>query len=423
MSNYFRQSLIRTLIPLIAVSLWLGPSVAHAITFTSVRTEPSTTANGADPAAGTHANISEGNLLILTASERSGTTHANFVITSDIPGWTKIVGVDSLLGDTNARHTMAVWYVVADQDYASAAISVDNGTANNKKYILQEFSAGDVTWSFVATSTDTTGTGSTPPLSTGSTPSVDLDQYFVVGVASWRNDNVTIPSAISWTQGLSGPVQFSGAINTFTHDAATSTAVTSGATSTAVTWTGTGSEAIAAILLFAAEGSTGTTFTTPVTVTGNVDINGAVAKGAGTFAIDHPLDPKNKLLYHSFVESPEAKNLYDGIAELNEKGEATIELPAYFLALNKDFRYLATAIGEPMPDLFLKKEVKKRWFGLFGTPVFKISGGAPGGRASWQVTGIRRDPYILARPIIPEVEKGPDALFDVGEYVFDGYEK
>lgn len=165
-----------------------------------------------------------------------------------------------------------------------------------------------------------------------------------------------------------------------------------------------------------------TTLSSPVTVTGDVDITGAVAKGSGTFAIDHPLKPRTHLLFHSFVESPDAKNLYDGIAELDEKGEATIALPAYFLALNEDFRYLATAMGEPMPNLFLKKEVKKRWFGLFGTPVFKISGGAPGGRASWQVTGVRHDPYILARPIIPEVEKGPDALFDVGEYVYKGYE-
>lgn len=177
------------------------------------------------------------------------------------------------------------------------------------------------------------------------------------------------------------------------------------------------------VLVAASWAGRGTVFTTPVTVTGNVNITGAVAKGSGTFAIDHPLDPKNKLLYHSFVESPDAKNLYDGIVGLDEKGEATIELPAYFLALNKDFRYLVTAIGEPMPNLFLKKEIKKRFFGFFGLPVFKISGGAPGGRVSWQVTGIRHDPYIEARPIIPEVEKGPDALFDVGEYVFDGYER
>ncbi|MBI2618241.1 hypothetical protein HYW58_02195 [Candidatus Kaiserbacteria bacterium] len=89
-----------------------------------------------------------------------------------------------------------------------------------------------------------------------------------------------------------------------------------------------------------------------VTVSSNVVVTGSISKGSGTFVIDHPLDPKNKLLYHSFVESPDVKNIY-----------------------------------------------------------------------AWQVTGIRHDPFILANPIVPEVEKGPDALVDKGEYLFpDLYE-
>ena len=40
---------------------------------------------------------------------------------------------------------------------------------------------------------------------------------------------------------------------------------------------------------------------------------------------------------------------------------------------------------------------------------------------SWQVTGIRQDPYILANPVINEVEKGPDELVDKGEFLFEGY--
>lgn len=155
----------------------------------------------------------------------------------------------------------------------------------------------------------------------------------------------------------------------------------------------------------------------------NLIVDGTVSKGSGSFVIDHPLDPKNKLLYHSFVESPDVKNIYDGIATLDKNGEATIELPVYFLALNKDFRYLGTPIGQPMPNLFVKQEVRKRFFGLFGRPVFKISGGAPNGRVSWQVTGIRQDPLITLRPIRVEVEKGPDQLVGKGEYLHpDVYE-
>jgi hypothetical protein len=166
-------------------------------------------------------------------------------------------------------------------------------------------------------------------------------------------------------------------------------------------------------------GSGSTAITSDLTVTGNVNVTGALSKGSGSFVIDHPLDPKNKLLYHSFVESPDVKNIYDGVATLNENGEITIELPLYFLALNKDFRYLGTSIGEPMPNLHLEVEVKKRFLGLFGTPIFKISGGKPNGRISWQVTGIRHDPYILAYPINPEVEKGPDQIVDKGECIFE----
>lgn len=143
----------------------------------------------------------------------------------------------------------------------------------------------------------------------------------------------------------------------------------------------------------------------------------SISKGAGSFVIDHVLDPLNKLLYHSFVESPDMKNLYDGVADLDEKGNATIELPKYLLALNKDFRYLGSPMGEAMPDLHVSAEVKKKWFGLFGVPVFRIAGGVPNGKISWQITGIRRDPFAQKNPIRVEVEKGPEELVDKGEYL------
>ncbi|HWL92462.1 MAG TPA: hypothetical protein VNT79_02920, partial [Phycisphaerae bacterium] len=38
---------------------------------------------------------------------------------------------------------------------------------------------------------------------------------------------------------------------------------------------------------------------------GNVDVIGEVSKDGGSFKIDHPLDPANKYLKHSFVESPD----------------------------------------------------------------------------------------------------------------------
>ena len=67
---------------------------------------------------------------------------------------------------------------------------------------------------------------------------------------------------------------------------------------------------------------------------GDVKITGNLQKSGGSFKIDHPLDPANKYLSHSFVESPEMKNIYDGVVALDENGEAEIDLPDWFAALN-----------------------------------------------------------------------------------------
>jgi hypothetical protein len=145
----------------------------------------------------------------------------------------------------------------------------------------------------------------------------------------------------------------------------------------------------------------------------NVSITGSVAKGSGTFVIDHPLDPENKLLYHSFVESPDVLNIYDGIAALDERGEAVVRLPDYYEALNGNTQYFLRPLAESMQDLHVKEKVRENRF--------LIAGGAPGGEVSWMVTGVRKDPYILANPIVPEVRKGPDALARAGEYLFPEY--
>ena len=65
-----------------------------------------------------------------------------------------------------------------------------------------------------------------------------------------------------------------------------------------------------------------------LTVDGNLNVNGTLSKKAGSFEIEHPLD-SNKVLRHSFVESPDMKNLYNGIAELDWKGQAEVQLPDY----------------------------------------------------------------------------------------------
>ena len=161
------------------------------------------------------------------------------------------------------------------------------------------------------------------------------------------------------------------------------------------------------------------TITGDVNMTGPVTITGPLTKPGGSFKIDHPLDPANKYLSHSFVESPDMKNVYDGVVVLDDKGEAEIELPDWFGALNKDFRYQLTAIGAPGPNLYISEEIPDGVTTNYysdssnsgdnknnnSSSRFKIAGGISGMKVSWQVTGIRKDPWANAHRIPVEEDK------------------
>jgi trimeric autotransporter adhesin len=131
-------------------------------------------------------------------------------------------------------------------------------------------------------------------------------------------------------------------------------------------------------------------------VAGDLEVTGDVTKAGGSFKIDHPLDPANKFLYHSFVESPDMKNVYDGVATLDGAGEGTVQLPDWIEALNRDFRYQLTPIGQYAP-LFVQSKIE--------SGRFKIAGGVAGQQVSWQVTGIRRDAWAEAHRIPVEEAK------------------
>ena len=133
---------------------------------------------------------------------------------------------------------------------------------------------------------------------------------------------------------------------------------------------------------------------------GDGEVTGSFSKAGGNFKIDHPLAPATKYLQHSFVESPDMKNVYDGLVTLNTKGEATVKLPSYFEVLNRDLRYQLTPLGAFSP-LYLKRPVAKGRF--------TIAGGSPGQDVCWQVTGIRQDPWAEAHRVVVEVpKKGKD---------------
>jgi len=129
---------------------------------------------------------------------------------------------------------------------------------------------------------------------------------------------------------------------------------------------------------------------------GSVEVEGNLSKSSGSFKIDHPLDPGNKYLYHSFVESPDMMNIYNGNVVTDSSGDATIPLPEWFETLNRDFRYQLTVIGQ-FAQAIVTGEVANHQF--------SIKTDRPGVKVSWQVTGIRQDAWANAHRIPVEEQK------------------
>jgi hypothetical protein len=132
---------------------------------------------------------------------------------------------------------------------------------------------------------------------------------------------------------------------------------------------------------------------------GNVAVVGSLSKSGGSFKIDHPLDPANKYLYHSFVESPDMMNIYNGNVTTDAQGRAVVQLPEWFETLNRDFRYQLTVIGQ-FSQAIVASEVANHQF--------TIQTEKPNVKVSWQVTGIRQDAWANAHRI-PVEESKPEA--------------
>ena len=100
---------------------------------------------------------------------------------------------------------------------------------------------------------------------------------------------------------------------------------------------GTGSFTIAAQ-------NSSSSFTFILNDAGNVTISGSLSKGSGSFRIEHPLESLSAThdLVHSFVESPQANNIYRGKVQLiNGKAEVNIDevstmTEGTFIALNRE---------------------------------------------------------------------------------------
>jgi hypothetical protein len=129
---------------------------------------------------------------------------------------------------------------------------------------------------------------------------------------------------------------------------------------------------------------------------GDVGVTGKLTASQKLFKIDHPLDPANRYLLHAVVEAPEMMNLYSGNVTTDSNGDSTVSLPGYFEAINGDFRYQLTVLGQ-MAQAVIASEIQGRQF--------TIKTDKPNVKVSWQVTAIRQDLYAKANPMVAEQDK------------------
>ena len=100
-------------------------------------------------------------------------------------------------------------------------------------------------------------------------------------------------------------------------------------------------------------------------------------------------------------------NIYNGNITTATNGEAIVDLPDYFSALNNEFRYQLTVIGS-FAQAIISEEVNNNQF--------KIKTNQPNVKVSWQVTGIRKDDYASSHPLEVEADKKG---WDKGKKTYD----
>jgi trimeric autotransporter adhesin len=129
---------------------------------------------------------------------------------------------------------------------------------------------------------------------------------------------------------------------------------------------------------------------------GSIDVDGSVTTPDVAPKIDDPVDPANKYLSHSVVESSDMMNIYNGNITTDAEGNATVQMPDWFEALNRDFRYQLTVIGQ-RAQAYISSELANQQFG--------IKTDKPNVKVSWQITGIRQDAWANAHRVPVEADK------------------
>jgi hypothetical protein len=89
-------------------------------------------------------------------------------------------------------------------------------------------------------------------------------------------------------------------------------------------------------------------------------------------------------------------NIYNGNVITDENGDAVVTLPDYFAALNRDFRYQLTVIGQFAQAIVAEEIADNRFIIKTDKPLVKVS---------WQITGIRKDAWANKNRIKVEEDK------------------
>jgi hypothetical protein len=141
-------------------------------------------------------------------------------------------------------------------------------------------------------------------------------------------------------------------------------------------------------------------------VIGDLKVSGSIITAPAMSQTDDPLAPTSRYLMHAAVQSSEMLNIYAGNVTTDANGEAVVRMPEWFEALNGDFRYQLTVLGQFAQAIVLKE---------IDDHQFTIQTDKPNVKVSWQVTGVRHDAYAKAHPLQVEVEK---PAVEQGSYLY-----
>jgi hypothetical protein len=158
--------------------------------------------------------------------------------------------------------------------------------------------------------------------------------------------------------------------------------------------------------------TTGNSTIATLNSSGDLDVTGALSKGSGSFKIDHPLKPDTHHLVHSFIEGPQADNIYRGRVALVD-GTATVNLDTAGRMTEGTFTALNGSV-----QCFTSNE--QGWTAVRGSVsgnilTIEAQDSACTDTVSWMVIGERKDQHMIdthwtdaAGRVITEPEKVED---------------